>query len=130
MNRQFVLRSQDNAVALHAFLKANARAMADSGHPLAVTITEYKARRSTEQNKRYWAILGDISRNAYVAGKQFSQDAWAEHFKREFIGIEELPSGKDVGISTTTLNVQEFTDYMTRIECYAVQELGIELEAA
>lgn len=126
--KQFVLRNEINAKALYAFLKQNWRAMANKGHPLAVTVSEYKSKRSVEQNKRYWLILNQIAESAWVNGRQFSADAWHEHYKRLFIGVEELPSGKEAGISTTTLDIEEFGNYMTRIEANAAQELGVELE--
>ena len=126
MLRAFVLRSEQNAQALYAFLKSNWRALADQGKPLAVTVSEHKVKRSGEQNKRYWAILGEISANAWVDGKQFSAEAWAEFYKGKFIGHEETPDGRTIGISTTTLAVHEFGDYMTKIEQHAASELGVE----
>lgn len=126
LQRTFVLRGEADAGALWAFLKANWRALAADGKPLAVLVTLHKTKRSTEQNKRLWALLGEISRNAWVQGRQFSAEAWNEHFAGEFIGYEELPSGRRKGISTTTLSVAEMAEYQTRIEAYAASELGIQ----
>ena len=125
--RTFVLSNDDRAKALGAFLRGNWRAMADAGKPLQVTVAEYKAKRSGEQNRRYWAILNQIAAEAWIDGKQFSADAWHEFAKRKFIGCEETPGGGSVGISTTTLSVSEFSDYTTRVEVYAAQELGLEV---
>jgi hypothetical protein len=61
----------------------------------------------------------------WIDGKQYSQDAWHEHYKRKFIGIEEIPGGIQ-GISTTTLSVKEFSEYCDKIEYDAI-ELGAEL---
>lgn len=127
MLRTFVLRDEPNARALWQFLKNNWRALAGAGKPLAVTIQEHKAKRSIDQNKRYWAILNEIAANAWVSGRQFSTEAWHEFFKAKLIGYEETPDGRQIGISTTTLAVAEFGDYMTRIEVYAAEELGIEI---
>lgn len=126
LSRSFVLRTEENAKALYSFLKANWKALAASGKPLVVQVGEYKARRSTQANKRYWAILNQISGDAWIEGKQFSADIWHEWSKRRFIGCHELPDGSLVGISTTTLDVAEFNDYMSKIESYAAQELGVE----
>ena len=76
------------------FLKANWRECANVGKFLQVTVSSFKDKRSLEQNKRYWAILREFSESAWVAGKQFTQDAWHENFKRELIGLIELPSGE------------------------------------
>lgn len=61
--RTFVLRNEPNANALWQFLKNNWRALAGAGKPLAVTVQEHKTKRSTDQNKRYWAILNEIAAN-------------------------------------------------------------------
>lgn len=127
MIRVFVLRGDIQAQSLWAFLRQNWKAMADQGKPLAVTITEHKSKRSGEQNKRYWSILNEIAEQAYVGGQRFSADAWHEHFKRKLIGAEDLPGGGQIGISTTSLGVAEFAEYMTKVEAYAATELGVEI---
>jgi hypothetical protein len=125
--RIFIIRGPEQARALHAFLKANAAAMAQQGRPLAVEVREHKAKRSSQANRRYWTLLRFISENAFVAGRQFSDDAWHEHFRRKFIGCEDLPDGSTVGISTTTLDVGAFNDYMAQIEAYAATDLGLDM---
>lgn len=124
--RTFVLRDERNANALWVFLKSNWRALADENRPLAVTVAEHKAKRSVDQNKRYWAILNEIAEGAWIGGRQFSTEAWHEFFRAKFIGYEETPDGRQIGMSTTTLSVAEFGDYMTRVEAYAAAELGVE----
>lgn len=127
ISRTIVLRDRNNAQSLWSLLKANWEALAAAGKPLAITVQEHKAKRSGDQNKRYWAMLNDISANAWLDGRQFSAQAWHAYFAAQFIGCEDLPGGGSTAISTTTLNVEEFAAYMTRIEVYAVQELGVEL---
>jgi hypothetical protein len=127
MMRVFVLRGEQQAQSLWAFLRQNWQAMADANKPLSVTVAEHKSKRSGEQNKRYWAVLNEIAEQAWVAGKQFSSDAWHEYMKRKFIGAEDLPGGGQIGISTTALSVAEFSDYTTKIEAYAATELGVEI---
>lgn len=130
MERTFILRGEPNARTLWAFLKANWRTMAATGRPLAVTVREAKAKRSVEQNARLWAMLNEIAASAWVGGRQFPAEAWHEHFKRRLIGLQELPDGLTVGISTTTLSVAQMTEYMDAIEAIAVDELGVEIGAA
>lgn len=130
MERTFILRGEPNARTLWAFLKANWRTMAATGRPLAVTVREAKAKRSVEQNARLWAMLNEIAANAWIDGRQFPAEAWHEHFKRRLIGLQELPDGSTVGISTTTLSVAQMTEYMDAIEAIAVDELGVEMGAA
>jgi hypothetical protein len=127
MQRMFVLRSEEHAHSLWVFLKHNWRAMAAAQQPLAVTITQHKEKRTLDQNKRYWAILNEIAEQAWVSGRQFSADAWHELFKQMFVGSIDMPNGAKVGISTASLNVEEFGNYMTKIEMYAASELGCQI---
>lgn len=125
--RIFVLRDEQHARALWAFLRGNWKELAQAGRPLSVTVQEHKAKRSSDQNRLYWQRLNQIAEQAWVGGKQFSAEAWHEFFKRQLIGYEELPCGGTVGISTATLSVSEFSDYINRVEAYAATELGINL---
>lgn len=93
-----------------------------SGEPVEVIVRPRKSKRSIEQNKRYWALLREVSATVWVDGRQFSDEVWHEQFKRWFIGMVDMPDGSMVGISTTTLSVAEFTDYMTRIEHWCVEQ--------
>jgi hypothetical protein len=82
----FVLREETHAQALWSFLKNNWNVMAWEGKPLAVTVSEHKAKRSAEQNKLYWSRLNEIAEQAWIDGKRFSADAWHEYYKQKFIG--------------------------------------------
>jgi len=125
--RTFTLRTEGDSHALYSFLKANAKALADQGKPLSVTVQEYKAKRTGEQNKRYWALLNEIAEQAWIGGKQCSSETWHLFFRKTLIGFESGPDGYEYPISTTTLDVAEFTTYMDKISAYAGTELGIEL---
>jgi hypothetical protein len=127
MLRVFILHGDTQAKSLWAFLRQNWQALAEQGKPLSVTVTEHKSKRSGEQNKRYWSILNEIADQSWVAGKQFSSDAWHEYMKRKFIGTDDLPGGGNIGISTASLSVAEFCDYMTKVEAYAASELGVQI---
>lgn len=127
MLRTFVLRDAQNAKALWAFLKNNWMALAADGKPLAVTVQGHKAKRSTDQNKRYWALLNEIAESAWIGGRRYSAECWHEFFRGEFIGLDETPSGRLIGISSTTLSVAEFADYMARVEAYAATDLGVSI---
>ena len=124
----FVLREDDDAQGLWDFLKGRWRELAAKGKPLSVSVASYRVRRTNSQNSRYHAIVAEISERAVVAGKRYDVEAWKEFFKQKFIGTEELPGGSVRGISTTTLDIGEFADFMNKIEAYAAQELGIDIE--
>lgn len=130
MNRTFILSGELAANNLWAFLKANWRAMADQGKPLAVVVTPHKSRRTTSQNAKLHAVLNDIAENAWVNGQQFGMREWKEHYREKFVGIERvaLPSGKvrEISRSTTELDVSEMADLITRIQADAAMNFGVE----
>lgn len=125
--KTFVLHTEQNAQALYAFLKANWKAMAEVGKPVAVCITEYKTRRSLEQNKMYWATLKQIAQEAWLGGRQYSADNWHAFFAGEFIGWEDVPGNRSRPISTTGMSILEFSDYIEKVQHYAVEHLGVDI---
>ena len=132
MNETFLLIDEVVLKRLGAFLRANWRACAQAGRPLAVTVSEYKAKRNNEQNRLYWKLLKRIADDGWVGGRRFSDEAWHEHFRRTLIGVEEvvLPDGAVItrGISTTGLSVTEMSNYIDQALQFAVEELGLEID--
>jgi hypothetical protein len=128
MSRTFVLRAPEHAQSMLAYIKANAGPQAAARKPLVITVDIYKARRTSEANARYWALLGEIAEQVQVNGKYFSNDTWHEHFKSLFAPKEDGPSGP-IPISTSHMNTEQFSHYMTRVEVYAAQQLGVEFAA-
>lgn len=125
--RIFVLRTRQQVDRLVALLTDTWGPQAESEAPLEVTVDVFRGRRSDAQNKRYWALLKVIAGQVYLHGKRYDEESWHEQCKRKFIGYRELPAGGMVGLSTTTLSVEEFSAYMTQIEAYASGELGVVL---
>ncbi|WP_062739005.1 recombination protein NinB [Ralstonia mannitolilytica] len=127
--QSIVLRTERDAQRLWGVLKGWL-SMADLGKPIAVEVSEYHAKRSLDQNKRLHAMLNEISQNAYLNGRRYEMEAWKEFYRSRYIGTEEieLPDGRRIerGISTTTLNKQEFADFLTAIESHAAAEFGLE----
>lgn len=106
--------------------------------------------RTASQNALMWgARLKDISQQAWITGKQFSEDAWHEYLKREYLPEgdelnivllvknpekyqkwEFLPDGsKRLKGSTTELTTKGMTHYMEQCEAFAAQELGVRFSA-
>lgn len=106
----------------------------DAERPLVVTIAEEIKARKPDQNALMWAgPLKDISEQAYVGGRTYSAEIWAEQFKREFLpdaheeGITRdgyqkwalTPMGHRVLIgSTTQLTVKGFALYLQQVEAF------------
>lgn len=83
--------------------------------------------RTGKQNRRYWGrgVLAQISEQAVVNGRLFSAESWHEQFKRQFIGVDELPSGEVIGKSSTGLTTAEFCEFSDKVEAFACTDLGV-----
>lgn len=123
--RTFVLHGDTQAAALFAFLKANRAACAAAGEPLEVIVCKHKEKRRNVQNRLYWAVLREVADQAMLGGKRYSDECWHEHFKRTVIGVVDLPGGRQMGESTAKLSVSEFADYVSKVQAFAVSELGV-----
>lgn len=90
-------------------------------------LTIAKKKRTSPQNRRYWGkgVLAQIAAQAVVNGKLYSADNWHEQFKRQFIGVEELPNGSVRGMSSADLSTDKFSEFCQEVEAYAVTELGV-----
>lgn len=128
MSKVFILRAPEHGHALVSYIKSLAGPMAASGRPLMVTVDEYQAKRSTQANARYWALLEEISGQAYIDGKRFSREAWHTFFRDQFAPKEDGPAGL-TPMSTSQMDKETFQRYTTQIELYAVETLGIEFAA-
>jgi hypothetical protein len=86
-----------------------------------------RRKRTPAQNRRYWGkgVLAQIAQQAVVNGKLYPAEVWHEQFKRQFIGVIELPNGQVVGKSSTELNTAEFCAFSDQVEAYAATELGV-----
>lgn len=91
-----------------------------TGDCFVLTLQREKEKRRNAQNRRYWAVLHEMAEQLDIN----DVEAWHEWCKRRFIGVKEvtLPDGEiiNIGRSSTDLSVQEFADYMTSIEAWAV----------
>lgn len=86
-----------------------------------------RKKRTKAQNRRYWGggVLKQIAEQAVINGKRYPAKVWHEQFKRQFIGVIELPNGEVVGKSSTGLSTKEFCDFSDQVEAFAATELGV-----
>lgn len=86
-----------------------------------------RRKRTSKQNRRYWGngVLAQIAAQAAPGGRLYSPECWHEQFKRQFIGVEELPNGQVVGKSSTNLDTAEFSAFCDQVEAYAASELNV-----
>ena len=125
MNQTLQLYNPQQAHVVLADLWPIIKSTLTAGKRLQLTVKPEK--RSQAQNRRYWGqgVLAQIAAQAVVGGKLYSAESWHEQFKRQFIGVEELPSGEVIGKSSTALTKAEFCDFCTQVEAYAATELGV-----
>jgi hypothetical protein len=124
----YILRNKEIAQRMVDYIKAVAGPAAASGKPIVVEIGEYQAKRSTQANARYWALLEEISGQAYVDGKRFSREAWHTYFREQYAPKEDGPAGL-TPMSTSQMDKETFQRYTTQIEVYAAETLGVEFAA-
>lgn len=127
----------DSQITLELFNRAQAFAVIKEqlypflGHWLqaskTLTLTVSLKKRTKPQNRRYWGrgVLAQIAEQATVNGRLFSANTWHEQFKRQFIGVIELPNGDVVGKSSTDLNTAEFCEFSDKVEAWAATDLGV-----
>jgi hypothetical protein len=92
-----------------------------------LTLTCKLRKRTSKQNKRYWGkgVLAQIAAQATVNGRLFSAETWHEMFKRQFIGVIELPNGSVIGKSSADLTTGEFSEFCQEVEAYAATDLNV-----
>ena len=116
---------QQWAVVLDARLQPFIKSWLTAGKKLTLKCGRQK--RSSKQNKRYWGggILAQIAAQAVVNGRMYSAETWHEQFKRQFIGVIELPNGQVIGKSSTDLDTAEFCIFSDQVEAYAQTDLCV-----
>ena len=92
---------------------------------LEVIIQRHRSSRSLAQNRLYWSWLQVI---AAETGNDV--DALHDCMRGKFLGaalVEVLGDVRAVLPTTTKLQVAQFTEYLQRIEAFAIADLGITL---
>ena len=126
--RKYLLRGPDQVRALVALIP---NLPVDPDRPLEIIVREEAKERKLSKNALYWAILTEISEQAWLHGKQYSKDVWHEYAKKEIMpnmiktkdGEErtkwcDSPTGSPVAISTTMLEDECFGNYITALEAF------------
>ena len=117
----------------------------DADRPLEMIIREEVKSRKKTQNDLMWSCqLKDISEQAYVNGRTYSDTVWHEHLKglflpEKFDSLEHRemmvkdgykkwdmsPSGRRILVgSTTDLTVKGFALYLQQVEAFGAN-LGV-----
>ena len=123
----FVLRDDDDAASLYAFLKLNRRQQATLGKPLSVVVSLEKTKRSIAANAYYWGVvLKQIAEQVWVEGtRQYAPKVWHEEFKDRFAPRIDHPLGGSYPMSTTDMDDEQFQTFVHEVEVFAAQELQV-----
>ena len=81
-----------------------------------MSIKEHKDSRSIQQNKRYWALITEIS--SYLG---YTTDEIHSMLAYKYLSYKEDMLGDEVVIvpSTTKLKIKEFNEYYDKVEQFA-----------
>lgn len=87
--------------------------------------------RSSESNRKYWALLHVMAEKLRPRGQTFSAETFHLWAKSKFLGCTDhvLPSGKTmtIPVSTANLDQDEFNKFLDKVEAFA-NEHGVWLE--
>ena len=91
-----------------------------------MTLEARKQTRSTEQNRRLWAMLGDVSDQVVWHGRKLTSEEWKHVFSASLKRQDVVP-GLDggfvvLGLSTSKMTVSEMSDLQTLIEAFGAQQ--------
>lgn len=135
--RQAFLGNEMNREAIISLIR---NAPVDPVRPLEVLIREQVKKRGLDQNSAFWAgPMKDIAEQAWVGGRRYSAEVWAEYFKKEYLPEEFDPElclegyrKWDIGLdgerilvgSTTKLSKKGFAIYREQVTAYGAS-LGV-----
>ena len=105
----------------NAWLQAKSALMA--GHRLVLELKPEK--RSTEQNRRMWAMLADVSRQVDWYGQKLAPEDWKHIFSASLKKQRAVP-GLDggfvvLGLSTSKMSKAEMSDLQTLMEAFGAE---------
>ena len=124
--------SQAHKQLMHAWAEC-IKPMLVGGHRLVMEVKPET--RSSEQNRRLWAMLTDVSSQVDWYGQKLSPEDWKHIFTASLKKTRAVP-GIDGGIvvlgqSTSRMTKAEMCDLQTLIEAFAAERgvmLGVDME--
>lgn len=95
--------------------------------PAGTRISFKASKRTVDQNSKLWAVLTDISRQVEWYGQKLTPDDWKTIFTASLRKSRVIP-GLDpgtlvpLGMSTSSMSKQEFSDLIELIHAFAAQQ--------
>ena len=89
-----------------------------------VEVKPFAFNRSTQQNKKYWALIGELG--SYLG---YDESEMHELMKYKFLSYKQEMLGDEMVVipSTSKLTIKEFVDYLSKVERFAI-DLGFTLD--
>ena len=128
MRQSAVLYSPSQAEAVFNAIWAAVKPSLADGKRLIVEVKPET--RSTEQNRRMWAMLTDVSQQVDWYGKRLTAQDWKHVFSSSLRKLEVVPNLDGtgfvaLGLSTSAMTKAEMGDLMTLMEAFGA-ERGVE----
>ena len=89
-----------------------------------IEVKPFAFNRSTQQNKKYWALIGELG--SYLG---YDESEMHELMKYKFLSYKQEMLGDEMVVipSTSKLTIKEFVDYLSKVERFAI-DLGFTLD--
>ena len=112
---------KNHAMSEHFYDNINRYLLTTQDGPYRITIKKYKKQRTEPQNRYYFGVVVDILAKELGYTKDEMHDALRDKFLKVATDIPDL----FVILSTTSLNTEEFNQYIEEIKRWAATDLSI-----
>jgi len=90
--------------------------------PVEIAIRRPSEKRSSDQNRRLWAVLGDVSKQVEWYGCYLSKEAWKDIFSAALERQDVVPGLEGgfvmIGGRTSKMSKERFADLLTLIDAF------------
>jgi hypothetical protein len=120
------LRHNNDVLVIFKEIEEAKRQVLKSRKPAHVII-DFDVRTSNEQRRAYRMILAHIAKMARPDGQEFTTNSWDRTFAAKFLGVEPGLNGP-VSLSSSNLNLDQFSKYVKDIITFCRESLNIKFE--
>ena len=117
--KRFKVTSEEDVENLRRFVGE-----LDLSKAYEVEIKPFAFNRSTQQNKKYWKLIGELG--SFLG---YDEGEMHELLKYKFLSYKQEMLGDEMVVipSTSKLTIKEFVEYLSKVERFAI-ELGFTLD--
>lgn len=119
----YLHNAQQSAVTLHG-LADELKPWLVAGNRFVLSVRPET--RSTSQNRRMWAMLGDVSQQVDWYGRRLSPDDWKHVFTASLRKLEVVPNLDStgfvaLGMHTSRMTVREMSDLIELMNAFGAE---------